>query len=104
VNQAGSLNRPDTTVQGGTVLAASVASTGSSTDRPIINVGQLTLGAEAESPSAMGSDLWAAEALQEAETELGVAVMIDRSADVAVRGAGQTYRSADPSTDLGLTA
>jgi hypothetical protein len=31
----------------------------------------------------MGSDLWAAEALQEAETEVGVGVMVDRTADVA---------------------
>jgi hypothetical protein len=31
---------------------------------------------------AMGSDLWAAEALQEAETEVGVGVMLDRTGDV----------------------
>jgi hypothetical protein len=52
----------------------------------------------------MSSDQTAAEALQEAETEVGVAGMVDRSADAAVRGAGQTYRSAYRSIDLGLTA
>jgi hypothetical protein len=52
------------------------------------NVGRLTPGAGIESSTAMGSDLWAAEALQEAETEVGVGVMIDRSAYAAVRVAG----------------
>lgn len=33
----------------------------------------------------MGSDLWAAEALQVAETEVGVGVMIDRGTPSAVR-------------------
>jgi hypothetical protein len=51
-------------------------------------VGRLTLGAGIESSTAMGSDLWAAEALQEAETEVGVAVMIDRCAWVAVARPG----------------
>jgi hypothetical protein len=77
------------TVQGGTVSAAQSASTGAVVERVIINVGQLTLGAETESSTAMGSDLWAAEALQEAETEVGAAVMIDRGADVAVRVPGR---------------
>jgi len=66
-----------TTVQGGAVPTAPWASMGAGMDREIINVGHLTLGAEIESSTAMGSDLWAAEALQEAETEFGVAVMID---------------------------
>ena len=52
----------------------------------------------------MDSDQTAAEALQEAETEVGVTVMIDQGADGAELVAGRTYRSADPSTDLGLTA
>jgi hypothetical protein len=73
-------------------------------DRESRNVGRLTPGAGIESPTAMNSDQTAAEALQEAETEVGVAGMDDRSADAAVRGAGQTYRSAYRSTDLGLTA
>lgn len=74
------------------------------TDREIDNVGRLTPGAGIESSTAMNSDQTAAEALQEAETEVGVAVMVDRGAEAAVRGAGQTYRSAYRSTDLGLTA
>jgi hypothetical protein len=41
-----------------------------------------------ESATAMGSDLWAAEALQGAETEVGVGVMIDRDAYAAMRVAG----------------
>jgi orotate phosphoribosyltransferase len=92
------------TVQQEAVPTARWASMGAGSVRKIINVGQLTLGAGIESSTAMGSDLWAAEALQEAETEVGAAVMIDQGADGAVRVAGQTYRSADPSTDLGLTA
>jgi len=60
-------------VQGGVVLRTRPASWGVGAEQGIINVGQLTLGAETESPTAMGSDLWAAEALQEAETEVGVA-------------------------------
>jgi orotate phosphoribosyltransferase len=59
-------------------------------EREFVNVGRLTLGAGIESSTAMGSDLWAAEALQEAETEVGVAVMVDRSVGAAVRVAGQT--------------
>jgi hypothetical protein len=43
------------------------------TDRRIDNVGQLTLGAGIESPTRTGSDQTAAEALQEAETEVGTA-------------------------------
>jgi hypothetical protein len=92
------------TVQGGAVRSARCAPSGAGADRVFINVVPLTLGAGIESSTAMGSDLWAAEALQEAETEVGVTVMVDRGADAAVRAAGQTYRSADPSTDLGLTA
>jgi hypothetical protein len=38
----------------------------------IHNVGRLTPGAGVGSSTAMGSDLWAAEALQVAETEVGV--------------------------------
>jgi hypothetical protein len=38
-------------------------------ERQIHNVGRLTPGAGIGSSTAMGSDLWAAEALQEAETE-----------------------------------
>ena len=41
------------------------------TDRRIDNVGRLTPGAGIESSTQMGSDLTAAEALQEAETEVG---------------------------------
>ena len=52
----------------------------------------------------MGSDQTAAEALQEAETEVGVAEWSIGVRTLPVRGAGQTYRSAYRSTDLGLTA
>ena len=41
------------------------------TDRRIDNVGHLTLGAGIECPTRTGSDQTAAEALQEAETEVG---------------------------------
>jgi orotate phosphoribosyltransferase len=93
-----------TTAQGGAVPAMPITSSGAGADRDSINVGPLTLGTGIESSTAMGSDLWAAEALQEAETEVGVAVMMDRVAGAAVRVAGEPSRSADPSTDLGLTA
>ena len=92
------------TVRKDAVPAAKWTSMGAGSERHLINVGHLTLGAGIESSTAMGSDLWAAEALQEAETEVGVAVMIDLGTDAAERVAGRTYRSADPSTDLGLTA
>jgi hypothetical protein len=48
------------------------------TDRRIDNVGRLTPGAGIESSTRMGSDQTAAEALQEAETEVGVAVKVGR--------------------------
>jgi hypothetical protein len=92
-----------TTAQGGAVPAASGSPCGAGSGKEFTNVGRLTLGAGIESSTAMGSDLWAAEALQEAETEVGVAVMIDRGVRAAC-GCRQRYRSADPSTDLGLTA
>jgi hypothetical protein len=47
-------------------------------DRRIDNVGLLTLGAGIESSTHMGSDQTAAEALQEAETEVGTAVKVVR--------------------------
>jgi hypothetical protein len=75
------------TVQPMAVPAVTIAPSGVGADGLSINVGQLTLGAGIDSSTAMGSDLWAAEALQEAETEVGVGVMIDRTADVAVRTA-----------------
>src|SRR3954452_19656532 len=65
-----------TTAQGGAVPAMPITSSGAGADRDSINVGPLTLGTGIESSTAMGSDLWAAEALQEAETEVGVAVMM----------------------------
>jgi hypothetical protein len=49
---------------------------GPETDRRIDNVGLLTLGAGIESPTRTGSDQTAAEALQEAETEVGTAVKV----------------------------
>ncbi len=52
----------------------------------------------------MDSDQTAAEALQEAETEFGVAGMVDRGAGAAVRGAGVRCRSTARGTGFGLTA
>jgi hypothetical protein len=69
------------------------------TDRRIDNVGHLTLGAGIESPTRTGSDQTAAEALQEAETEVGVAAKVDRSS-----GSPAVHRSTDTAVDLGLTA
>lgn len=68
-------------------------------DRRIDNVGRLTPGAGIESSTRMGSDQTAAEALQEAETEVGVAVKVDRSS-----GSSAVDRSTDTAVDLGLTA
>ena len=68
-------------------------------DRRIRNVGRLTPGAGIETSTQMGSDQTAAEALQEAETEVGVAVKVDPG----VRFAG-LHRSTDTAIDLGLTA
>ncbi|BFU48122.1 hypothetical protein [Krasilnikovia sp. MM14-A1004] len=73
-------------------------------DRHIDNVGRLTPPVWIESPTAMDSDQTAAEALQEAGTEVGVEVMVDRRTEATVAVAGLVYRSADPTTDLGLTA
>jgi hypothetical protein len=64
------------------VPAVTIAPFGVGRDRISIVLGHLTLGAGIESSMAMGSDLWAAEALQEAETEVGVGVMLDRTGDV----------------------
>jgi hypothetical protein len=47
----------------------------------------------------MGSDQTAAEALQEAETEVGVAVKVDQGT-----GLPAVHRSTDTAVDLGLTA
>jgi hypothetical protein len=71
------------TVQPVAVPAVTIAPFGVGVDRVSVDVERLTLGAGIESSTAMGSDLWAAEALQEAETEVGVGVMVDRTADVA---------------------
>ena len=69
------------------------------------NVGRLTPWAGIESSTVMGSDQTAAEALQEAETEVGVTGNgLIGVRTWAVRADGSAYRSADPSTDLGLTA
>jgi hypothetical protein len=51
----------------------------------------------------MGSDQMAAEALQEAETEVGVAVKVDRMS-VLAQTADSLGRSTNPAIDLGLTA
>jgi hypothetical protein len=77
-----------TTLQHRTVPAAGGTPAGRGVDGEIHNVGLLTPGAGIDSSTAMGSDLWAAEALQEAETDVGVGVMIDRDAYAAMRVAG----------------
>jgi hypothetical protein len=70
----------------------------------INNVGRLTPGAGIESSTGLTSDQTAAEALQVAETEVGVRRMVDRGANAAVRAAGQTSRSTETVIDVGLTA
>lgn len=92
------------TVQRTTVSSATRAPITRTGNRRINNVGRLTPGAGIESSTAMGSDLWAAEALQVTETEVGVGVMVDRGADAAVRVAGGRTDRANPSPDLGLKA
>ena len=92
------------TVQRTTVSSASGASITRTGNKRINNVGRLTPGAGIERSTRMGSDLWAAEALQVTETEVGVGVMVDRGADAAVRVAGGRTDRANPSLDLGLTA
>jgi hypothetical protein len=68
-------------------------------DRRIDNVGRLTPGAGIETSTQMGSVLKAAEALQEAETEVGTAVWVASEARVAGHS-----RSTVPVIDVGLTA
>ncbi|MCY1143843.1 hypothetical protein OWR29_38090 [Actinoplanes sp. Pm04-4] len=68
-------------------------------DRGIANVGRLTPGAGIETSTQMGSVLMAAEALQEAETEVGTAVSVASEARVAGHS-----RSTVPVIDVGLTA
>ena len=62
-------------------------------------MGLLTLGAGIESPTRTGSDQTAAEALQEAETEVGTAVKVDREF-----GLPACPRSTNKVIDIGLTA
>ncbi|MFF0377580.1 hypothetical protein [Actinoplanes missouriensis] len=72
-------------------------------NRRIDNVGRLTPETGIESSTRIGRDQMAAEALQEAETEVGVAGF-GRADAGAVRFAGSLGRSAVPAIDLGLTA
>ena len=69
------------------------------TDRRIDNVGLLTLGAGIESPTRTGSDQTAAEALQEAETEVGTRVKVVREF-----GLSALPRSTNKVIDIGLLA
>jgi predicted amino acid-binding ACT domain protein len=62
-------------------------------------VGLLTLGAGIESPTRSGSDQTAAEALQEAETEVGTQVKVVREFGFAA-----VHRSTNKVIDVGLTA
>ena len=72
-------------------------------NRRIDNVVRLTPKTGIESSTRMGSDQMAAEALQEAETEVGVAVKVGGT---TVRRGLPTRcsSSTDPAVDLGLTA
>ncbi|GIF24812.1 hypothetical protein Ate02nite_75420 [Paractinoplanes tereljensis] len=62
-------------------------------------MGLLTLGAGIESPTRTGSDQTAAEALQEAETEVGAPERVDRKG-----GMSDVRRSTEKVIDIGLTA
>ena len=64
-------------------------------NRRIDNVARLTPETGIESSTRMGSDQMAAEALQEAETEVAVARTVDP---------GEGVRSTDSAIDVGLTA
>ncbi|GIF08048.1 hypothetical protein Asi03nite_55860 [Actinoplanes siamensis] len=66
-------------------------------------MGWLTPEKGIESSTRMGSDQVAAEALQEAETEVGAGGKVDRMGD-AVRGSGPRRRLTDTVLDVGLTA
>jgi hypothetical protein len=69
---AGATGPARMTVQRRTPLAAERTPSGGTRGSGYRNVGWLTPGAGIASSTAMGSDLSAAEALQEAETEVGV--------------------------------
>jgi hypothetical protein len=77
---------------------------GAAVDRRITDVGRLTPGAGSESSTQMGSDQTAAEALQEAETEVGVGLRVGLGVFTAARAAGVTHLSTLPTSGLGLTA
>ncbi|GID32610.1 hypothetical protein Abr02nite_75930 [Paractinoplanes brasiliensis] len=83
----------------GLVRASGETDQRSEKDRGIDNVGRLTPGAGSETSTRMGSDQTAAEALQEAETEVGTAVSVGSRA----REAGHSGPT-DPVIDVGLTA
>ncbi|MCA2212852.1 hypothetical protein [Jidongwangia harbinensis] len=78
--------------------------TADGTDREIDNVKRLTPGVGIGSLMRFGSDQTAAEALQVAETEVGVRRMVERGGSTAVRAAGEWSRSTDKAIDVGLTA
>jgi len=92
------------TVQYTTVPTTGRVSDGCRVDRGIRNVGRLTPETGIEGSTTMSSDQTAAEALQEAGTELGAWEWSIGVRTLPLRSAGQTYRSAYRSTDLGLTA
>jgi hypothetical protein len=73
-------------------------------DGDIDSVVRLTSGVGRASSMPAGSVLTAVEALQEAETEVGVAVILDRGADAGRAAVGRAYRATCPMPDLGLTA
>jgi hypothetical protein len=74
------------------------------TDRRIDDVKRLTRGWGIESFAEFNSDQTAAEALQEAETEVGFGVRVVIGAKGAVRAPGSSYRTTHPVIDVGLTA
>jgi hypothetical protein len=100
----GDIVRHRTTVQHAAVAVARLGLPVAGMDRQIDNVKRLTPGVGIESLTKLDSDQTATEALQEAETEVGVGVMVDRDTNAAVRAAGQSYRSTNTAIDVGLTA
>ncbi|WP_198029271.1 hypothetical protein [Actinoplanes sp. N902-109] len=78
------------TVRGRNALVAGRAPARRRTDRDIEMWGGSLRGRGSSSSTELGSDQTAPEALQEAETEVGATGMVDREANVAARGAGQT--------------
>ena len=77
---------------------------GTTTDRRTADVGRLTPGAGIETSTRMGSDQKAAEALQEAETEVGVVSGTGSRVFGTVRVTASAPRRSRSAPGFGLTA